>query len=88
MRRSGRPRKRSCNSSFSFVPLDIRLLDVWLRNEAFFSERTHPYQESSHNSSQNNLIILNRNLESYNISNSLSQSLITENSLFTSQFIY
>jgi hypothetical protein len=54
-KKRGRPQKRSCDFSESSISLALRRLDVGQRNQTLFSERTYPHQESSHNSSQNNI---------------------------------
>ncbi len=83
-KKRGRPQKRSCDSSDSSILLAFRRLDVEQRNETFFSERTHPYRDSSHNSSQNyinssiNLRIVNKSNMNYSLSSS--QILSTANS--------
>ncbi len=65
----------------------MRSLDVKLRNETLFSERTHPHRDSIHNSSQYNInrSINLRIVNNDNIFNSLSftHSLSTANSLLT-----
>jgi transposase-like protein len=82
-KKRGRPKKRSCDSSNPAIPLAIRRLDVRQRNETLFSERTHLHQESS----QNNLIIVNNNLNQSLFTNeSLSNLRIVNNSLNQSLF--
>jgi hypothetical protein len=77
-KKRGRLQKRSSDSSESSILLALRRLNVGQRSQTLFSERTHPYRESS----QINLRIVNRISESINLNNRLSQSLFTDNSLF------
>jgi hypothetical protein len=97
-KKRGRPRKRSCDSSGSAIPLAIRRLDSGQRNETLFSERTHPNQDSSQNSSHNNLRIVNNNLNQSLFTNeilsnlrivynNLSESLFSNESLFNLRIV-